>query len=49
MQLEVSKQRHTLKGIGLGLYNEFVAGVWDFVTDPRETVEGVANSIVHPI
>ncbi|MDM5211008.1 T7SS effector LXG polymorphic toxin [Peribacillus sp. NJ4] len=53
MQLEASKQTAEIaKGIGVGLYDvgkDFVTGVWDFVTDPGETVEGVANSIMHPI
>ncbi|CAH0173078.1 Ribonuclease YobL [Peribacillus simplex] len=53
MQLEASKQTADIaKGIGVGLYDvgkDFVTGVWDFVTDPGETVEGVANSIMHPI
>ncbi|MFE3977150.1 MULTISPECIES: T7SS effector LXG polymorphic toxin [unclassified Peribacillus] len=53
MQLEASKQTADIaKGIGVGLFDvgkDFVTGVWDFVTDPGETVEGVANSIMHPI
>ncbi|MFJ7306268.1 T7SS effector LXG polymorphic toxin [Peribacillus frigoritolerans] len=53
MQLEASKQTADIaKGIGVGLYDvgkDFVTGVWDFVTDPGETVEGVANSIMHPV
>ncbi|WP_343929196.1 T7SS effector LXG polymorphic toxin [Peribacillus frigoritolerans] len=53
MQLEASKQTADItKGIGVGLYDvgkDFVTGVWDFVTDPGETVEGAANSIMHPI
>ncbi|MFF2855469.1 T7SS effector LXG polymorphic toxin [Peribacillus sp. NPDC058002] len=53
MQLEAAKQTADIaKGIGVGLYDvgkDFVTGVWDFVTDPGEVVEGVANSIMHPI
>ncbi|MFJ8068433.1 T7SS effector LXG polymorphic toxin [Peribacillus sp. NPDC096447] len=53
MQLEASKQTADItKGIGVGLYDvgkDFVTGVWDFVTDPGETVEGVVDSIMHPI
>lgn len=53
MQLEAAKQTADItKGIGVGLYDvgkDFVTGVWDFVTDPGKTVEGVANSIMHPI
>ncbi|MGY3312844.1 putative ribonuclease toxin of YeeF-YezG toxin-antitoxin module [Peribacillus simplex] len=53
MQLEASKQTTDIaNGIGVGLYDvgkDFVTGIWDFVTDPGETIEGVANSILHPI
>ncbi|MGG3476460.1 T7SS effector LXG polymorphic toxin [Peribacillus frigoritolerans] len=53
MQLEEAKQTTDIaKGIGVGLFDvgkDLVTGVWDFVTDPGETVEGVANSIMHPI
>ncbi|CAH0156000.1 polymorphic toxin type 15 domain-containing protein [Peribacillus simplex] len=53
MQLEAAKQTADIvKGIGVGLYDvgkDFVTGIWDFVKDPGETVEGVANSIMHPI
>jgi predicted ribonuclease toxin of YeeF-YezG toxin-antitoxin module len=28
---------------------DFVTGIYDFVTDPEETIEGVANSIMNPI
>ncbi|MFE4243474.1 hypothetical protein [Peribacillus butanolivorans] len=28
---------------------DFATGVWDFVKKPGETIEGVANSIIHPI
>lgn len=53
MQLEASKQTTDIaKGIGVGLYDvgkDFVTGIWDLVTDPEEAVEGVANSIMHPI
>ncbi|WP_342602828.1 T7SS effector LXG polymorphic toxin [Peribacillus sp. FSL E2-0159] len=53
MQLEAAKQTADIaKGIGVGLYDvgkDFVTGVWDFVTDPEDTVEGVVNSILHPI
>ncbi|MFE4243893.1 hypothetical protein ACFRK4_29725, partial [Peribacillus butanolivorans] len=53
MQLEASKQTADIaKGIGVGLYDvgkDFVTGVWDFVTNPGEAIEGVANSIMHPV
>ncbi|MGE6375973.1 T7SS effector LXG polymorphic toxin [Peribacillus muralis] len=53
MQLENAKQTTDIaKGIGVGLFDvgkDFVTGIWDLVTDPGEAVEGVANSILHPI
>ncbi|MFY0779892.1 hypothetical protein AB1K18_06255 [Peribacillus simplex] len=53
MQLETSKQTADIaKGIGVGLYDvgeEYVKGVWNFVTNPGESIEIVANSIIHPI
>lgn len=53
LQLETSKQTADIaKGIGVGLYDvgeEYVKGVWNFVTNPGESIEIVANSIIHPI
>ncbi|MGE7879349.1 ribonuclease YeeF family protein [Peribacillus muralis] len=53
MQLENTKQTADIaKGIGVGLFDvgkDFVTGIYDLVTDPGEAVEGVANSILHPI
>lgn len=53
MQLENAKQTADIaKGIGVGLFDvgkDFVTGIWDLVTDPGQAVEGVANSILHPI
>ncbi|MGG4263798.1 T7SS effector LXG polymorphic toxin [Peribacillus simplex] len=53
MQLESAKQTADIaKGIGVGLFDvgkDFVTGIWDLVTDPEEAIEGVANSIMHPI
>ncbi|MGG4152345.1 T7SS effector LXG polymorphic toxin [Peribacillus muralis] len=53
MQLENAKETADIaKGIGVGLFDvgkDFVTGIWDLVTDPGEAVEGVANSILHPI
>ena len=49
MQLE---NANIAKGIGVGLFDvgkDFVTGIWDLVTDPVQAVEGVANSILHPI
>ncbi|MCK1992173.1 hypothetical protein GW626_17615 [Peribacillus muralis] len=53
MQLESAKQTADIaKGIGTGLFDvgkDFVTGIYDLVTDPGQVVEGVANSIMHPI
>ncbi|PJN89609.1 T7SS effector LXG polymorphic toxin [Bacillus sp. mrc49] len=53
MQLENAKQTADIaKGIGVGLFDvgkDFVTGIYDLVTDPMQAVEGVANSILHPI
>ncbi|AOH56418.1 hypothetical protein ABE28_018785 [Peribacillus muralis] len=53
MQLESAKQTADIaKGIGVGLFDvgkDFVTGIYDLVTDPGQAVEGVANSIMHPI
>ncbi|KWW21754.1 hypothetical protein AS888_04425 [Peribacillus simplex] len=53
MQLENAKQTADIaKGIGVGLFDvgkDFVTGIYDLVTDPGQAVEGVANSILHPI
>ncbi|MGE7767282.1 ribonuclease YeeF family protein [Peribacillus sp. NPDC096540] len=53
MQLEAAKQTADIaKGIGLGLFDvgkDFVTGIWGLVTDPGEAIEGVANSIMHPV
>ncbi|MFD9625384.1 T7SS effector LXG polymorphic toxin [Peribacillus muralis] len=53
MQLENAKQTADIaKGIGVGLFDvgkDFVTGIYDLVTDPGQAVEGVANSIMHPI
>ena len=53
LELETGKQSlETLKGIGVGLFDagkDLVTGVWDFVTKPEETVEGVIQSVIHPV
>ena len=53
LELETGKQSlETLKGIGVGLFDvgkDLVTGVWNFVTKPEETVEGVIQSVIHPV
>ena len=53
LQLETNRQMTEIaKGVGLGLYDagkDFVVGTWDFVTNPGESLEGMANSIIHPV
>ena len=53
IELETGKQSlETLKGIGVGLFDagkDLVTGVWNFVTKPEETVEGVIQSVIHPV
>lgn len=53
LHLETSRQTIEIaKGVGVGLYDagkDFVGGAWDFVTNPGESLEGMANSISHPV
>ena len=53
LELETGKQNlETLKGIGVGLFDagkDLVTGVWDFVTKPEETVQGVIQTVIHPV
>ncbi|KXH78558.1 ribonuclease YeeF family protein [Sporosarcina sp. HYO08] len=40
------------KGIGAGLLDagkDFVSGIWDFVTNPKESIEGVVHAVTHPV
>ncbi|KXH78560.1 T7SS effector LXG polymorphic toxin [Sporosarcina sp. HYO08] len=40
------------KGIGAGLWDagkDFVSGIWDFVTNPKESIEGVVHAVTHPV
>ncbi|MFJ7747638.1 HNH/ENDO VII family nuclease [Peribacillus sp. NPDC097295] len=53
IQLETNRQTTEIaKGVGVGLYDagkDFVVGTWNFVTNPGESLKGMANSIVHPV
>ncbi|MGE7662664.1 ribonuclease YeeF family protein [Peribacillus sp. NPDC097197] len=53
LQLETNRQTTEIaKGVGVGLYDagkDFVVGTWDFVTNPEESLTGMANSIIHPV
>ncbi|WP_436334944.1 T7SS effector LXG polymorphic toxin [Bacillus velezensis] len=60
MQLEQAKQREEageviwdiLKGAGVGLYDvgkDTVTGLWDFITDPGETLSVLGNAVLHPV
>ncbi len=53
LQLKSSEQSWEItKGIGVGLYEvgkDFVTGIYDFVTNPQETVKALATSVIHPV
>ncbi|WP_342007866.1 T7SS effector LXG polymorphic toxin [Bacillus sp. YBsi01] len=60
IQLEQAKQMEEagevtwdiLKGAGVGLYDvgkETVTGLWDFITDPGETLSALGNAVLHPV
>ncbi|MES1029972.1 MULTISPECIES: T7SS effector LXG polymorphic toxin [Bacillus amyloliquefaciens group] len=60
MQLEQAKQMEEagevtwdiLKGAGVGLYDvgkDTVTGLWDFITDPGETLSALGNAVLHPV
>ncbi|ATO29049.1 hypothetical protein RA13_14430 [Bacillus atrophaeus] len=41
-----------VKGVGVGLYDvgkDTVTGIWDFVTDPGETLSALGNAVIHPV
>ncbi|MFJ5795642.1 T7SS effector LXG polymorphic toxin [Bacillus atrophaeus] len=41
-----------VKGVGVGLYDvgkDTVTGIWDFITDPGETLSAVGNAVIHPV
>ncbi|MEH7098705.1 T7SS effector LXG polymorphic toxin [Bacillus velezensis] len=60
IQLEQAKQLEEagevtwdiLKGAGVGLYDvgkDTVSGLWDFITDPGETLSALGNAVLHPV
>ncbi|KPD35513.1 hypothetical protein AN475_13770 [Bacillus amyloliquefaciens] len=60
IQLEQAKQLEEagevtwdiLKGAGVGLYDvgkDTVTGLWDFITDPGETLSALENAVLHPV
>ncbi|WP_368223732.1 T7SS effector LXG polymorphic toxin [Bacillus velezensis] len=60
IQLEQAKQLEEagevtwdiLKGAGVGLYDvgkDTVTGLWDFITDPGETLSALGNAVLHPV
>ncbi|MDR0140926.1 T7SS effector LXG polymorphic toxin [Bacillus sp. JHAA] len=60
IQLEQAKQLEEagevtwdiLKGDGVGLYDvgkDTVTGLWDFITDPGETLSALGNAVLHPV
>ncbi|QJC96439.1 Phage toxin ribonuclease [Bacillus mojavensis] len=41
-----------VKGVGVGLYDvgkDTVTGIWDFITDPGETLSALGNTVLHPV
>ncbi|KFI01397.1 hypothetical protein JN25_19350 [Bacillus sp. BSC154] len=39
-----------VKGVGVGLYDvgkDTVTGIWDFITDPGETLSALGNAVLH--
>ncbi|MBV7320509.1 MULTISPECIES: ribonuclease YeeF family protein [Bacillus] len=41
-----------VKGVGVGLYDvgkDTVTGIWDFITDPGETLSALGNAVLHPV
>ncbi|MBL6010399.1 ribonuclease YeeF family protein [Bacillus halotolerans] len=60
VQIEQSKQLEgageitwdIVKGVGVGLYDvgkDTVTGIWDFITDPGETLSALGNAVIHPV
>lgn len=53
LQLEqMNQEKDILKGIGVGLKDVVVdtaTGIWDTVTKPGETLEGIGQTIMHPV
>ncbi|WP_166462381.1 ribonuclease YeeF family protein [Psychrobacillus vulpis] len=41
-----------VKGVGMGLFDagkDFVVGLWDTITNPKATVDGLVNAVSHPV
>ncbi|PRR99244.1 hypothetical protein C6W24_09980 [Bacillus atrophaeus] len=41
-----------VKGVGVGLYDvgkDTVTGIWDFITNPGETLSAMGNAVIHPV
>ncbi|MCY8518635.1 ribonuclease YeeF family protein [Bacillus atrophaeus] len=41
-----------VKGVGVGIYDvgkDTVTGIWDFITDPGETLSALGNAVIHPV
>ncbi|MEC0600807.1 T7SS effector LXG polymorphic toxin [Bacillus spizizenii] len=41
-----------VKGVGVGLYDvgkDTLTGIWDFITDPGETLSALGNAVLHPV
>jgi predicted ribonuclease toxin of YeeF-YezG toxin-antitoxin module len=41
-----------VKGVGVGLYDvgkDTLTGIWDFITDPGETLSALGNAVIHPV
>ncbi len=39
-----------VKGVGVGLYDvgkDTVTGIWNFITDPGETLSALGNAVIH--
>ena len=60
VQIEQAKQLESageitwdiVKGVGVGLYDvgkDTLTGLWDFITDPGETLSALGNAIIHPV
>ncbi|MDL5141529.1 ribonuclease YeeF family protein [Bacillus atrophaeus] len=60
VQIEQAKQLegageitwNIVKGVGVGLYDvgkDTVTGIWDFITDPGETLSALGNAVIHPV
>ncbi|KIL30955.1 MULTISPECIES: ribonuclease YeeF family protein [Bacillus] len=60
VQIEQAKQLESageitwdiVKGVGVGLYDvgkDTLTGLWDFITDPGETLSALGNAVIHPV